>query len=97
MPEYNCWPLWGVGEATNIDPSSLPIASTTIEKLQQWANAYDQTLNQDYPPDSKFKSEDERIRFNLLGRELLQALRNELGRDYEIVYHNHYDTGSQVK
>ena len=92
MPDYDCWPLWGVGEATNIDPKSLPLSPQTIDKLLKWANAYDQTLNQDYPPDSDFKSEKERTGFNLLGRELLQALKQELGHEYEIIYRNHYDT-----
>ncbi len=51
---------------------------------------YDETLDQEYPPNSRFRTEDERKRFNLLGRELLQCLRRELPQ-LEITYHNHWD------
>jgi hypothetical protein len=92
MPDYGCWPLWITGpEADNIDPRSLPLSPETINKLESWSGMYDETLDQNYPPDSRFKTEEERRRFNLLGRELLQSLERELGNDYAVTYQNHWD------
>ena len=90
--DYGCWPLWNVGkDGDNIDPEILPLSPEAIEKLKEWAEAYERTLNQEYPPDSNFESIEQLNAFNRLGRELLRQLRRELGSEYDIVYKNLYD------
>jgi hypothetical protein len=92
MPDYGCWPLWGTGsQVGNIDPRMLPLSPKLVSLLERWSRMYNETLDQDHPPNSQFKSEEERRIFNELGRELFQSLRRELGTEYEISYQNHYD------
>jgi hypothetical protein len=51
------------------------------------ANAYDQTLDPDYPPDSKFESSEEESAFKAKGRDLASRLQKELGASYAVVSH----------
>lgn len=57
MADYGAWPLWD-SEAPeyNIDPNTLPLSEETKRRLMAWADAYDATLNQDYPPSSAFRA-----------------------------------------
>jgi len=80
MPDYGCHPLWHykddlVGE---IDPRSLKISEELILELSAWALEYDKTLNQNYPPDSGFESEESETRFIGHGLKLARKLKNEL-------------------
>jgi hypothetical protein len=87
MPDYNCWPLWEAGdEVGNIDPATLPISEKLQQKLLAWSRAYTETLDQDYPPDSKFTSLDNEEAFEKEGLSLRNLLANELGQEYEILY-----------
>jgi hypothetical protein len=64
MADYGCFPLWWAsGEVGNIDPNDLPLSPELRQLLADWARAFDQTLNQDYPPDSGFKSEVDEVEF----------------------------------
>jgi hypothetical protein len=90
MPDYGCHALWKEG-GRNILPGDLQLSPETIHRLMLWAEAYDETLNHDYPPDSHFKSDEDRIKFNTEGRSLLERLRHELGEGYEVVYQNHWE------
>ena len=86
MADYGAWPLWD-SEAPeyNIDPNTLPISEDTKRRLLTWADVYDATLNQEYPPSSAFKSQEMERAFRREGSLLIQQLRSELGSDYEIV------------
>ena len=90
MPDYHCWPLWGVGEATNIDPTTLPLTPETVKRLELWALKYDSQLNMADPSSSPFMSEPECKEFDKVGRELQKTLQFELGRDYEVTYFYNY-------
>lgn len=59
--DYHCWPLWGVSpnELGNINPNDLPISEELKNKLNEWADIYDSTLNQEYPPNSGFDSKEQ--------------------------------------
>lgn len=88
MAEYGNTVLWGVNveDIGPIDPNELPLTSDLKAALQNWAAAYDATLNQDYPPDSGFASPAEEEAFELESRRLWRALQEELGPDYKVVF-----------
>jgi len=81
MPDYGCFPLWhnDDDDVGNIDPESLPISSLLASQLKDWAAEYDETLNQEYPPESCFSSKEIELRFLAKGYELASALNAELG------------------
>lgn len=56
MPDYGCHPLWvTVGsDVRKNDPNRLPIPAALADELAAWAVSYDQTLNHNHPPDSRF-------------------------------------------
>jgi hypothetical protein len=85
MADYECWPLW---KGENLDPDSLPISAYLREQLTAWAERYDETLLDEYPPESGFSSESEAEKFVDDGRELAQMLAQELGQEYAVTYFN---------
>lgn len=90
MTDYQCWPLWyAEGKVGNINPEELPLDAETIARLQSWAKAYDRTLNLDEPLDESCRfSEQELKDFEQEGISLWQKIREELGSDYEVIYHS---------
>ena len=90
--DYGSYPIWGVDEIDNIAPEELPLSQQTIDRLNAWQDAYDQTLNQDYPPLSDFSSPQAKRNFEREGINLWQKLRVELAPDYEVFYQK----GSQL-
>jgi hypothetical protein len=87
MPDYHCFPLWKAGgEIGNVDPDDLPLTNDLKAALRAWASAYDKTLNQEYPPDSGFKSPAEEEAFESEARRLKEELRAQLGPDYKVMY-----------
>ena len=93
MAEYGGTVLWGVG-ADNIgviDPGALPITNELREAIRAWADAYDRTLDQDYPPDSGFTDLEEEEAFEEEGKRLWRELQSQLGRDWEIIYYSESD------
>jgi hypothetical protein len=85
MADYECWPLW---KGENLDPDSLPLSHYLREQLAAWAERYDETLLDEYPPESGFSSESEAEKFVEDGRELAQILARELGNEFTITYFN---------
>jgi hypothetical protein len=90
--DYGSYPIWGVDEIDNIDPEELPLSQETIDRLKAWQDAYDQTLNQDYPPLSSFPTLQAKLNFKLEAINLWKKLRLELAPNYEVFYQN----GSQL-
>ena len=86
--DYGSYPIWGVDEIDNIAPEELPLSQETIERLNAWQDAYDRTLNQDYPPLSGFPSLQAKLKFKLEAINLWKKLRLELAPDYEVFYQN---------
>ena len=84
--DYGSYPLWGVDEIENFAPEELPLSEDTIQRLHQWQNTYDATLNQDYPPLSGFLNAEAEARFQQEGVQLWKQLLTELSSNYE-VYH----------
>lgn len=88
MAEYGGTVLWR-GDSTEVgpaDPDALPISSGLRLALREWADAYDQTLNQEYPPDSGFSSPEVESDFEIEGRRLWKELQAQLGDEYKVVY-----------
>ncbi len=88
MADYECYPLWWVDPELvgNITPAKLRLSQETLDRLSNWTSAYDATLNQDYPPDSGFASEQDAQSFEQEGINLWQQLQKELAPDYEVLY-----------
>ncbi|GBR10567.1 hypothetical protein GCM10007207_19190 [Asaia siamensis] len=88
MPEYECWPLWhsGPNNYDNIDPRFLGLSDKLVEEIENWAAVYDATLDQDYPPNSAFKSSrDERL-FADDGFSLAEKIYLKLTRRYQVIF-----------
>lgn len=90
MPDYNTFPLWHYeGEEVGaIDPIQLPLTGHLPERLTRWAKWYDTTLNQEYPPDSGFRSVGELIAFDKEGVLLWRDLRLALAKEYKVVFYS---------
>ena len=89
MADYHCFPLWKPGSGEYyVGPDGLPLSDGLKATLQTWADVYDRTLNEDYPPDSRFSSPTEEEAFETEGRRLWQALKNELGEGYKVLYYS---------
>ncbi len=88
MADYECFPLWNCDETLigNINPAELPISSSTQEKLMQWSDIYDATLNTEDPLQSGFTNEKERWNFERMGFDLWIMLIKELPKDYTVLY-----------
>jgi hypothetical protein len=89
MADYGCYPLWEIfSDGTkNVNPNDLPISSELINRLYEWADQYDQTLNREDPISSGFDcSNDERI-FGEQGLLIFKNLQNELTPLFEITYY----------
>ena len=87
MPDYNCFPLWKIDdELGNVNPDDLPLSTDVKVALRTWADAYDKTLNQEYPPDSGFASPAEEEDFEAEGKRLWKVLQEQLGPDYRVAY-----------
>jgi hypothetical protein len=64
----------------------LPICERTRNTLIELSALHDTSLNWEYPPDPGPWTKEEDEIFEEKARELLSALREELGPEYEVVY-----------
>lgn len=89
MPDYECSPLWWDGEPGrmgDIDPEEIGLDAALKADLFAWADRYDATLDQDYPPDSKFATEADFAQFVADGEALAARVRAALGPDWSVRY-----------
>jgi hypothetical protein len=86
MADYQCHPLWEASPSLvgNINPASLPISQDLINRLNEWAQRYDMTLNLDDPTKSGFVSVGDKDSFKEEGNSLAVKLQDELGAGYLI-------------
>lgn len=87
MADYFCYPLWELGDPDytgDVDPGSLPLHKETIQRLDHWAEVYDETLNGDDPMHSGFKTKTEEDAWDQEGVLLWKKLQQELGADYQV-------------
>jgi hypothetical protein len=87
MSDYHCFPLWGMLEG-NVNPDDLPLSVELKAALHRWADSYDRTLNDDYPPDSGFANPQDEEAFEAEGFRLWHELQRELRGLYEVAYYS---------
>ena len=90
--EFGAGPLWAINDAARrdfsiayISPESLPLSEETQRRAGELAAWYDQSLNQEYPPDPSPWRQDECDRFNNASKQLFAIICTELGEDYNLV------------
>ena len=88
MPDYDCHPLWHHGgeQVGNIDPNTLRLSSSLVQKLAVWKEEYDQTLNSINPAESGFPGKEAEVKFVATGYELALELKTELKHTYIAYY-----------
>lgn len=86
MAEYNYSPLWDMETADNIDLDELPLSRVVRQKLNDWAQIYDQIIDWNDPANSDFPNESARDAFEQQGLALWQQLQAELYPHYQISY-----------
>lgn len=93
MADYGGVVLWGVGAADlgPIDPRALPLTDDLRVAIRRWADAYDRTLNQEYPPDSGFADPSEQEAFEEEGMRLWSELQAQLSPDWSVAYFSDRD------
>lgn len=88
--DYYCWPTWNVDDVGDFDPATLPVSQETLDRLIKWQSTFDDTLDHDYPPDSKFSNEEAAQIWSRERTRLWVQLQRELGAEYEVfqrIYH----------
>jgi len=62
-----------------VEPDCLLLTPPLVADLKAWNQDFQATFCEDYPPDSGFQSEDERLEHNKRGVQLWLELQQELG------------------
>ena len=89
--EYGAWPIWDVDDFGYINPTQLPLKRETIDRLLAWQAALDETLNQSYPPNSCFSSNEAEAAWIAEGIALWQQVQEELEPSYEVFYYLYFN------
>ena len=71
----------------HISVDDLPLSPQLRNEIRQWDAVFQNTFNADYPPDSKFSSDEAERHHIERGRAIALLLQQELGDNYEIVYY----------
>lgn len=80
-PEYGCGPLWDDAEGYCVEPAAFGIPPELAERIQRWDDAYQATLDPDYPPGSRFPDEAAEAAWQAEGEAIFQALTDLLCAD----------------
>ena len=80
-PEFGCWPIWDDATGDNLDPAELPLSLALVERIRRWDDAFQATLDPDYPPDSRFPDKAAEAAWRAEGNALFDALIAALGPD----------------
>ena len=86
MAEYGTHPIWNEDRPENIDPADLPIPVGLAEQIHRWAAKFEETLDDEYPPDSGSASAEDLAEFEAEGRSIVFRMQAELGPDWEVDY-----------
>lgn len=84
MADYGCWPLWWMGDdgrVGNIDPTTLGLSPNMLERLEQWAEAFDQRSESEALPAAREASIG-------LSRTLWLDLASALAPVYEVFFYD---------
>ncbi len=69
-----------------VDITSLPISDALKESISRWDQQFQDTFDNNYPPDSGFVSPNLRAAHINQGVQLAQWLQQELGKDYHVAF-----------
>ena len=88
MAELETSGIWDEGPdgPGDLDPGDLPISNDLQSALVEWAERFDETVDQDSQPGSGFATPEEAQTFVADGETLAQRLREELGDDWYVEY-----------
>jgi hypothetical protein len=90
MAEYECYALWDETSPIpdNLPPEMLPLSLGLQTQINQWAQAFEDTFDREYPPESGFLNRQELEQFEATGRSLAKAIQAELGPTFSVSYHS---------
>lgn len=80
---------FGVGPIDLRDPCPLPLTAEVLRRCEELTQWHDTAHNWEYPPDPGPWRQDECDRFNESVKELVDAIRAELGDQFEVVNQQH--------
>ena len=79
----------GLGKRRNSGPvqiKELPLSDLLKHDLDLWDNEFQKTFDSEYPPDSGFKTAEQKKSHTERGHELANRLRLELGESFLVEY-----------
>ena len=88
MADYQCFPIWGAFDnySGNINPELLPITDELKEMFSAWRIKYDETLNDENPASSGFRTKEQEYLFDNQGVVLWKALAEQMGELCDVNY-----------
>lgn len=90
MAEYSAFPIWYESPGRNagqpINPKDLPISEGLENRINQWMEWYDSTLNLDDPATSGFETAKNEADFEREGVDIWITLSRELEEHYTVWY-----------
>lgn len=92
-PEYQCSPLWTSEDGEtyeHLEINDSPFDEDLKNKLFKWAEKFESTLNQDYPPDSGFASGCEEREFENQGLEIWKQISKGYSECFKNIIYNSY-------
>jgi len=89
--EYGCSPIWikeegGIFENILIDDEGLSLPVEIMEVLKKWQDEYENTYDENYPPDSAFSSLDAEKLFNQNGVKIWNDLIEYFNGKFKVIY-----------
>lgn len=69
-----------------VELSELRIPDSLAHRIRDWDDRFQSSFNPEYPPDSGFKSLDERESHNRDGKRLAEELQSALGNGYSVTF-----------
>jgi hypothetical protein len=91
MPEYGCSPLWLYDEKNsvkNLDISELAVSQSLKNDILLWANTYESTFDEAYPPDSGFSNNSDEKAFESAGVLIWEKMLKEPSLYYAVSYYS---------
>lgn len=87
--EYMAPPLFDPDPITmgHIEIASLKLSEKLTAAIVEWDYEYQNTFNENYPPDSGFSTTGQLLQHNLRGAELASLIKKELGNDFIVDFY----------
>ena len=92
--EYFTAPIWEIfqdGGLDEVEPGNLPLSDELQRDLNNWAEDFHKTFNEEYPPDGGFATMQEAEAFEERGRVLWSRLNRELGSEFSLQSYGNYE------